>query len=548
MIKCVLKAFDKTKPLIRYTAIPPSWTYSYVEKCRLEGAGEREGDGFVFGKDVYEDGVVYAGRVKFKDVYTYNFDRHIVKLWGNIGNVFDNVQVFKGNYGYWARSSKVTDVNNQLMHAGCDLFLGGQFAEINKAGVLIMDKDAGGGQWTFINTIFEYNAGAPVYIDLLYPYQTLWSPMTFIACWFEGNATAQSVEIDTLSGKKTINPIDAVMQNGGVYPAYINLGVTNQIGTTKAKGMLNVWGNERAALALYGGKFGSTDTTAISFLSDDDPQELETAFIKSTKTANSFKRDLEFGAYGKLVAHFGVNGKIIIGSMGLKGTAIGSEKILTLACNEDAAGGEEILNIKAGGGFPTRFYQADGVGVNPAQAVLKIGRVVATNRSINAAGTINAAGADYAEYMQKSNDCGIIDCGDICGIDENGLLTDKFKNAISFVVKSTNPSMVGGDTWFTENPPSKAEHDEHGYAKALAEYNERFDKAAKKVDRIAFCGQVPVNINNAKVGDFIIAANANDNIIGVPVTNPNFEQYMSSIGKVIKIIDDDTVLAIIKVI
>ena len=168
---------------------------------------------------------------------------------------------------------------------------------------------------------------------------------------------------------------------------------------------------------------------------------------------------------------------------------------------------------------------------NTANAALKIGKNVGNSRSINAGGTVNASGADYAEYMEKSGDF-TIQKGDICGIDSKGKLTNLFADSVSFVVKSTNPSLVGGDTWGTDpegNPLPDIE-----------------EKRAK-VDRIAFAGQVPVNVQNAVVGGYIIPANTNGFIVGQCVFSPTFEQYQLSVGKVVSINPDGKPQILVKV-
>ena len=535
MTKSILKAFDKTKPLIRYTEYGGSWDYAYLANCRLVGAGEREGDGFVFGDDTYKEGVALAGRVKFKDIYSYNFNRHMVKLWGNIGNTYDNVQFFKGNYGYWARSSRAQSPNNQLMHAGCDLFLGGQFCEFEKAGVLVFDTDDGGGQWTFINTIFEYNNGQPIYFDLEYAYTNLWSPITLIGCWFEENAKYATVTVDTLSGPKTITPVDYFMQNGGVYPSYFNVGQVLQFGTTKHVGSMNVWGNNRAALSLYSGKFGTQDNTRVSFISENDPANGEGAYINSNKYGSSFGRTVEVFSDGKQCAYFGENNKVVIGYSGSLGHFIGANNAVTLAGHEATPVGDEIARIKAGFGGAVRFFQMDANGGSDVAAAMRIGFNTSTGRSINAGGTVNTSGADYAEYMTKSETCGEILKGDICGVDASGLLTDKFDQSVSFVVKTTNPSFVGGDSWFTEEAPEETEDNTETYAQLLTDYKARLELARQKVDRIAFCGQVPINISNAKVGSYIIADNVNNKIVAKAVSNPTFKEYKNAVGRVIAI-------------
>jgi len=164
-----------------------------------------------------------------------------------------------------------------------------------------------------------------------------------------------------------------------------------------------------------------------------------------------------------------------------------------------------------------------------------------TGRSINASGTINASGSDYAEYMKKSGDF-ILNKGDICGIDANGNLTNAYADAVSFVVKSTNPSYVGGDTWFNEEKPlDNASEDE------VADFYNRLEQARSTVDRIAFCGQVPVNITGASVGDYIIPVDNNGSISSQSITDPTLEQYMMAVGKVIAIEDDGRARIIVKI-
>jgi hypothetical protein len=176
-----------------------------------------------------------------------------------------------------------------------------------------------------------------------------------------------------------------------------------------------------------------------------------------------------------------------------------------------------LAGATSGGGSP-----------NSAVAHMLIGADGTTGRSINASGTINASGADYAEYMTKAISENIAK-GDIAGVDENGLLTNIYADAVSFVVKSTNPSYVGGDNWGSELK------------------GDDLEKARQKVDRIAFSGQVPCNVTNAKVGDYIIPINENGKIKGQAITNPTFEQYQISVGKVWKIMEDGKAWIAIKI-
>ncbi len=196
-------------------------------------------------------------------------------------------------------------------------------------------------------------------------------------------------------------------------------------------------------------------------------------------------------------------------------------------------------------GYSTVLYVASsGAGPNGAATAFKVGRNNSTSRSINASGTINASGADCAEYMVKADTSATINKGDVCGIDVNGKLTTLWADAISFVVKSTDPSYVGGDTWFNdEERPNK----DKVTAEEYAAFEARLEAARAKVDRIAFSGQVPVNVTGATVGDFIIPVQDGTGITGQAVSSPTLEQYMSAVGKVIAIEDDGRAKIIVKV-
>jgi hypothetical protein len=184
-------------------------------------------------------------------------------------------------------------------------------------------------------------------------------------------------------------------------------------------------------------------------------------------------------------------------------------------------------------------------GINTSGTVIRVAKNGSTSRSINASGTINASGADYAEYMVKSGDFTLAK-GDIAGINSEGKLTNVFADAISFIVKSTNPSYVGGDTWGTdevlgEEPSDEAPQEEKDT------YNAALEAARATVDRMAFSGQVPVNVTGASVGDFIIPVQDGTGITGQAVSSPTLEQYMSAVGKVIAIEDDGRAKIIVKV-
>ena len=152
---------------------------------------------------------------------------------------------------------------------------------------------------------------------------------------------------------------------------------------------------------------------------------------------------------------------------------------------------------------------------------LRIG-MMTTGRSVSAVGTINASGADYAEYMVKAAGVGDIAKGDVIGINEDGEVTDRWLDAVTFMVKTTNPSYVGGDSW-----SAGLEGDE-------------LEAARAKVDRIAFAGQVPVNVYGAKPGQIILPARFGDKVGGIAVdaSTLSMVQYMRAVGIVQNILPD----------
>jgi hypothetical protein len=213
---------------------------------------------------------------------------------------------------------------------------------------------------------------------------------------------------------------------------------------------------------------------------------------------------------------------------------------------------EQIISIDGGVEYSGFFRAVSGANYNGAGTGIQIGRNTSTLRSINAGGTINASGADYAEYMLKATEDTIAK-GDIVGVNSQGKLTNIFEESISFVVKSTNPSYVGGDTWgnneaIGKEPIKEDDQTEEEYEQLKTEYQVKLEEARTKVDRIAFSGQVPCNVTGATVGDYIVPIELeNGKIGGQAVSNPTLEQYRISVGKVWKIMEDGRAWIAVKI-
>lgn len=229
---------------------------------------------------------------------------------------------------------------------------------------------------------------------------------------------------------------------------------------------------------------------------------------------------------------------------------------LTVNPNLGASEGVALGYFYGSGSGDMLFQSMNQGGGSATDAGIKMGMNSVTSRSINARGTVNANGNDYAEYMTKCSNFTVAK-GDVVGIDVNGKLTNVFADAISFVVKSTDPSYVGGDTWGSPEalglaelkPLDQSASDEvkTKYAQDKAVMDTALETARQLVDRIAFSGQVPVNVTGATAGQYIIPVNDNGSIKGQAVSNPTFEQYQIAVGKVIAIESDGRAKIIVKV-
>jgi hypothetical protein len=230
----------------------------------------------------------------------------------------------------------------------------------------------------------------------------------------------------------------------------------------------------------------------------------------------------------KVVELGGVAGTAIRGHHSLAELTLTSNAYFDTAYRRGTTGGASAYQMVDGAhtfsvagsgsaGSSISFKQA--VVINSA-GIVSVAKDAISGRSISAAGTINANGADYAEYMRKSPTCGRLAPGQVTGIDANGLLTEKWAEAVSFIVKSTDPAYVGG--------------------------NDFDESEIERYDRMAFAGRVPVNVFGAKAGDYIVPASNENEIIGVPMKSPTLEQYRLAIGRVISLAEDGRAIVIVK--
>lgn len=563
MINSVLKPYDDTLPVVTNLYQEPDWRATSISNIGFESTGTQVGIGFSYGDPAaYTTGQENIGRVIFNACSFKDFDKGILKNYGNIGNVYNQCYFQSNNYGSYAIDAKLsTGGVSGDMQPDTDTWNGGEFHYNKIAAVCVLASALTIGQLVFNQTIVQQNPGFGIYMSV--PGCGSTTPAAFNEVWFENNATDASVVIPVVSGgvvtptslpPKTVSISDSMR----AYNFFSGAGGTNGIATVNPQAPLGIWGDKRTALNLISNATVN-DWVRVIF-SSEGSETTAGASITSFITAGT-NRNIILNSGSQ--TPFGVqpNGSVQIGTPAVTGATPvdGSHQIFSTVNTE----GTHILDINGQFQLPHSFYVTGGSGSPSAAACgYGLGRNSTTSRSINAGGTINASGADYAEYMVKAGDFTIAK-GDICGIDANGQLTNVFADAVSFVVKSTNPSYVGGDNWGSEKalgftplevPTQEAsENEKQAYVLAKSQYDAdlavALEAARQNVDRVAFAGQVPVNVANAKAGEFIVPVPSSDGSIkGISMANPTFEQYQNAVGKVISVSFDGTPTIIVKVV
>jgi hypothetical protein len=345
--------------------------------------------------------------------------------------------------------------------------------------------------------------------------------------WGSGGGSNLSLEVAT-----NINPANAAVAISptGTGTVTINPATASTMNNVAIGGSTPLAGSFTTATANSYNKMAITAPATSSTLAVADGKTLTAS--NSLTLAGTDATTMTFPATSATIARTDASQ-----------TFIGSQ---TLQSPNSAGAGLAVTNASAspiiitGAGSSTYA-----VAPNAANCALFAYREGGTGRSINAGGTINASGADYAEYMTKSGDFTLAK-GAVVGIDANGKLTNVFADAVSFVVKSTDPSYVGGDTWGNEEAIGKKPDDDAKQEEKDA-FETILESSRQLVDRIAFAGQVPVNVLGATAGQYIIPVNDNGAIKGEAVSSPTFEQYQTAVGKVIAIEADGRARIIVKV-
>jgi hypothetical protein len=378
-----------------------------------------------------------------------------------------------------------------------------------------------------------------------------------------GNAQTQIISRDATTGA-----VPTVFLQGTTESMRIDSSGNVGVGTSSPSARLHVNSGATDEVARFEG-------TGSPFISIYDTNVRQAYLYASTAVdlvAESKALTLQATGANYISALTNGSERMRIDSSGnlLVGTTSGSSHIIQ---KTTSSAGDQVLLVQGSSGFARglEVYNGQNGGApNAANAVTKIGQMNVSGRSLNAAGTVNASGADYAEYMTKDGNFTVAK-GDLVGINAEGKLTNVFADAVSFVVKSTDPSYVGGDTWGNEEAlglvqpkqptqrqateDAEAETDEEfeirqaAYESDKATFDAALEAARQTVDRIAFAGQVPVNVLSATAGQYIVPVNNNGAIKGESVNEADMTltQYMKAVGKVIAIESDGRARIIVKV-
>ena len=270
------------------------------------------------------------------------------------------------------------------------------------------------------------------------------------------------------------NGFDCRTGYGGVIPDHSHVaGGTQASPTAPGSGTII---RDMAARAYWNGQFGGSSAT-LQFITTEATTSTYTGCMASLQlTPNGGTRQATHLFYGNGDFVAPVSGsRLIVGASSLTGMSNNSGIVAPLT----ADAGNIIWAVGRATNQVTVYYSAiSGLGFNYANSAMYVGKDSGTGRSINAGGTVNASGSDYAEYEERSEACEGFVPGQIVGFTNSGKITNKWENSISFGIISTAPSFVGGDT--------NGAHNTH--------------------ELVAYCGKVPVNVFGALPGDYIVPA------------------------------------------
>jgi hypothetical protein len=345
-----------------------------------------------------------------------------------------------------------------------------------------------------------------------------------------GGSKEFGIDVDSSNNLRIITEDDGTGDNGAAHVYVTNTGNILLNNTTSLIGVNTSDGSDNKSVMINGGGAASDSRGAYVWIKGNEHSD---AGFLQLNSGNLSGAGIKFFTAGSEKIRINESGNLLVNSTsdntGVSGGGIRQE------IGSSETDGDKYYVAQGGGSNATPFV-LEIVGQNlydSGTTAMKVGRHSGNQRSISAGGTLNASGADYAEYMKKTDSCGTIAKGDVVGVDANGKLTKTFSDSINFVIKSTDPSYVGGDTWGSVD---------------LNLTEEQYETERQKYDRIAFSGQVPVNITGSfNVGDYVYPQANGTEIQAVAKSTPTFEEYQLCVGKIWATEDDGRPLVAVKI-
>jgi len=245
-----------------------------------------------------------------------------------------------------------------------------------------------------------------------------------------GNVAVQGGSLTT--SQTTANLFNAIATTLNIGGAATTLNIGASTGTTAVKnsltvaGNINVSGGFTAGLAVYNTSVANGNFGTAYY---DDAGSTRRGFVGGGRNG-------DFSIFSDVSAK-----ELRVGSIGDIGLWMDGN-----SQNNDTP----VISLKAKPGADTIS-----TAWNAAVAVMEIGKYSSTSRSIDAAGSINASGADYAEYFLQSSP-GNLSAGDIVCLNDLGKVEKCSGNGTLIGVYSSDPSFVGGDKFYDQNNPNSS--------------------------------------------------------------------------------------------
>jgi hypothetical protein len=277
-----------------------------------------------------------------------------------------------------------------------------------------------------------------------------------------GLQTAGTTRVDASGNLSNIGSINSA-GNLSVLPSglgnIVNLANNVVIGAGFAGNQLTLKGDGGGKIILENGNQGPfIDLTGSANINNTiavltPAFQVRNAFANSTQPLAVFQLGATPGTGNDTVQYQSSTG-VILGKVDSNGYLYAGSVDTVGTSGTLNIGTSNASTINIGGAVLTSTANI-ATGYNIAAATLKVAKDSGTGRSINAAGTINASGADYAEYYYQKNP-GTLQPQQIACLVGNQLVDVCGSEGVITGVVSANAGYIGNDIYDMSNPGNSA--------------------------------------------------------------------------------------------